>query len=269
MPTPVAPPPVDTRRPVIAANRRRAALVTAVPAAVVAGVLLATIAVGDPILVVVVVAVVVVALAGVAWAVAPHRLESKLRGLGAGRADETAHARLYSVAEGVCLASGVPMPELLVLADEAPNMVSTGRVPSDASLVCTSGLLDLLDRIELEAVVAHEIAHIRGRDTLSGGLAASVLGSIAPRLAARVSGPARETLADQAAVSVTRYPPGLIAALGKLRDAPSVVPARLPRGLVRSTSHLWLVPLLPSELRAREVAGALDLDERIALLVEL
>jgi hypothetical protein len=70
-------------------------------------------------------------------------------------------------------------------------------------------------------------------------------------------------------VTTTRYPPGLVAALGKLRGAPTVRPGALPRGLVRATSHLWLAPLVPPPPRAREVAGALGLDERIALLVEL
>lgn len=265
---PPAPPLPDTRRHAVAANRRRAASITFVPAAVVAMALLASVAAGVPVVAAAVVAVVLLGLAGAAWVLAAPLLVRRLGRLGAAP-DEIERARLYNVVEGVCLASGVPQPALLLLDDPAPNLLSVGRASEDAVLAVTTGLLGLLDRIELEAVVAHEIAHVRSRDVHSGAVSSLVLGSLAPSLAARAAGSARETHADQAAVATTRYPPGLVAALGKLRDAGDVRPAVLPRGLVRSTGHLWLAPLAAPPPRGREVRGALDLEERIALLVEL
>jgi heat shock protein HtpX len=265
---PTLPPIADTRRVAVAANRRRAATVTFLPAIALAAVLLATLAAGVPLVAALVPAVLLLLLAWAAWSAAPALLVRRMRRLGT-VPDETEQARLYNVVEGVCLSAGVPTPDLLVIDDPAPNMISAGRMPEDAVIVCTSGLLALLDRIELEAAVAHEVAHIRARDMWSGAIVAFVLGSIAPGLAARLSGTARETLADQTAATTTRYPPGLVSALGKVRAAPTVRPAALPSGVVRATSHLWLAPLVPARPNAKVVAGALDLDERIDLLVEL
>ena len=91
----------------------------------------------------------------------------------------------------------------------------------------TSGLVAVLDRIELEAVLAHELAHIKRGDTVSGAIAVQAfdpLGRHLPlfaRIADKVAGTGREALADIAAVGVTRYPPGLISALEKIGSAPS------------------------------------------------
>jgi heat shock protein HtpX len=262
---PVLPPLEDDRRPAIAANRRRALLGTALPGAVVVAALLGAVPAGAPLLVMVVAAVVVAALTAVPWVFASKWL---VRRVPAVPADEHDHARLHSVVEGVCLAAGLPRPELLVLADPAPNAISFGTSPADAVLVCTRGLLEQLDRIELEAVVAHELSHVRAGDTLSGGIAALTWGRFASGLAARMSGVARESLADQTAVSLTRYPPGLVSALGKLSGAPTNRPA-LDARFLRATNQLWLVPPVRREPSSRPVRGALDVDDRIALLREL
>ncbi len=262
---PVLPPLEDDRRPAIAANRRRALLGTALPAGVLIAVLLAVIALGAPLVVMVVAAVVVAVAAAMPWFLASNSLA---RWLGGAPADEVDEARLYSVVEGVCLAAGLPRPELLVLEDTAPNAISLGTSPADAVLICTRGLLELADRIELEAVVAHELSHVRAGDTLSGGIAAYTVGRVAPGLAARMSGIARESLADQTAVSLTRYPPGLISVLGKLADAPTTRPA-LGARTVRATNHLWLVPPAPQPEGAKTHRGALDVQDRVALLREL
>ena len=82
---------------------------------------------------------------------------------------------LWRVVENLCIGAGLPMPELYIVDSAAPNAFATGRNPSHASLTVTRGLLTLLDRRELEGVIAHELAHIGNQDTrLSTTLAAVV-----------------------------------------------------------------------------------------------
>jgi heat shock protein HtpX len=138
------------------------------------------------------------------------------------------HARLHNVVEGLCVAAGLPKPALYVAPDPAPNAFAVGRNPAHASLVVTTGLLDSMSRVELEGVVAHELAHIRSHDILLTSTAVGLLflrGFLPPR---------RETEADVVGVRITRYPPGLIAALEKLRRQRSGT-----RTGSWATSHLW------------------------------
>ena len=71
---------------------------------------------------------------------------------------------LWNTVEGLSLAAGVPMPRLYVIEDSAPNAFATGRDPHHAALAVTRGLLDKMNRLELEGVVGHEMAHIRDYD---------------------------------------------------------------------------------------------------------
>jgi heat shock protein HtpX len=71
---------------------------------------------------------------------------------------------LWNTVEGLSLAAGVPMPRLCVIEDSAPNAFATGRDPHHAALAVTRGLLDKMNRLELEGVVGHEMAHIRDYD---------------------------------------------------------------------------------------------------------
>ncbi len=72
--------------------------------------------------------------------------------------------RLWNAVEGLCLAAGLPMPKLYVIDDPAPNAFATGRDPQHAALCATAGLLDKMEKTELEGVVAHELSHIRNYD---------------------------------------------------------------------------------------------------------
>ena len=71
---------------------------------------------------------------------------------------------LFNVVEEMCLASGLPMPGLFLIEDSAPNAFATGRDPVHASIAVTRGLLDKLNREELQGVIAHEMSHIRNLD---------------------------------------------------------------------------------------------------------
>lgn len=154
---------------------------------------------------------------------------------------EGANARLHNVVEGLCVAAGLPKPDLYVVDDRTLNAFSVGRNPGHASLVVTSGLLDKLDRVELEGVVAHELAHIRNHDTL---LTTTAVGLPLLRL---VLPGRRESLADVTGVRFTRYPPGLIAALEKLRGE------KAP-GRSWATAHLWIdAPDPPLDQRLAEL----------------
>lgn len=239
-----------------AANRRRASALLAVfGAAVFLPVWLLLAIAGLPLVGVLVAAAVATGLVALLVAGAD---DFALARCGAAPADPTVHARFHNVVEGLCVAAGLPKPSLHVLAGEdAPNALSLGREPRTASLVVTEGLLDKLSRIELEGVLAHELTHVKAADTLVSTIAIGTVGRVAPGLVGRAVGGVGETLADVTGVSITRYPPGLISALEKLRDDPSVV-----RSSDRAIDHLWIEapvadPLCP------------PLEERIQALREL
>ena len=81
--------------------------------------------------------------------------------------------------EGLCIASGLPKPRVYVIDDAAPNAFATGRDPKHAAIAVTSGLLERMNRVELEGVIAHELSHIRNYDILVGTLAVALVGAVA------------------------------------------------------------------------------------------
>lgn len=86
--------------------------------------------------------------------------------------------QLQNVAEEMAIAAGLPVPRIYVVPDPDPNAFATGRDPAHASIAVTTGLLDLLNREELQGVVAHEVAHIRNYDTRTMTVIAALLGAI-------------------------------------------------------------------------------------------
>jgi heat shock protein HtpX len=230
-------------------------------------------------------------------------------------ADPQQYQRLHNLVEGLCIASGLPKPRVYVVDDPAPNAFATGRNPKHAAIAVTSGLLEKLNRVELEGVLAHELAHIRNYDILVSTLAVTLVGAVAilSNMAMRMMwwnggrsrregdhgdhgnplalvgfmllifapffGRAmqaavsrkRETLADITACQMTRYPPGLISALEKLRDDVTVT-----HSATSATAHLWIEQPM-SGVGDHGKLGSWNkmfdthppLDERIALLREL
>jgi heat shock protein HtpX len=194
-------------------------------------------------------------------------------------ADPVQYQRLHNLVEGLCIASGLPKPGVYLVDDPAPNAFATGRDPKHASIAVTTGLLEKMNRVELEGVLAHELSHIRNYDILVGTLAVTLVGAIAlltniairmmwwnggrvnrdgdrngggnplailglvllifaPIIAKAMQAAVsrkRETLADVSACQMTRYPPGLISALEKLRDDTTVTHAAST-----ATAHLWI-----------------------------
>ncbi len=94
-------------------------------------------------------------------------------------ADAEQYARLHNLVEGLCIASGLPKPGVYVIDDPAPNAFATGRNPRHASIAVTTGLLEMMNRVELEGVVAHELSHIRNYDILVSTLAVTMVGAVA------------------------------------------------------------------------------------------
>ncbi len=197
-------------------------------------------------------------------------------------ADPEQYARLHNLVDGLCIAGGIPKPRLYVIEDIAPNAFATGRNPQHAAVAVTTGLLEKMNRMELEGVLAHELGHIKNRDILVATIAVTMVGVIAllsdwglrflwwggPRhrndrnsndnnpaaavfmvlgLVLLVLTPLvgklmqfavsrrRESLADLTGVSLTRYPPGLISALEKLKNDKTIV-----HSASKATAHLWI-----------------------------
>jgi len=230
-------------------------------------------------------------------------------------ADPQEYQRLHNLVEGLCIASGLPKPRVYIVDDPAPNAFATGRDPKHAAIAVTTGLLEKLNRVELEGVVAHELSHIRNYDILVNTLAVTLVGAVAlltnigirmmwwnggrerrsgdrsdsgnvlaifgfvllifaPIIAKAMQAAIsrkRETLADVSACQMTRYPPGLISALEKLRDDTTVT-----HSATTATAHMWIEQPLSGVGDHGKLAWFNKLfnthpplEERIALLREL
>jgi heat shock protein HtpX len=195
-------------------------------------------------------------------------------------ADPAVYKRLYNLVEGLTIASGLPMPRIYVVDDTAPNAFATGRNPRHAAIAVTTGLLEKMNRVELEGVLAHELSHIKNYDILISTLAVTMVGAVAllsdvairfmwwgggrNNRSDRDSGPAGAILAMLGFVLLILAP--LIAQLMQLAvsrnreslaDVSAVKMTRYPPGLIsaleklqvdqtvvgsasRATAHLWI-----------------------------
>jgi heat shock protein HtpX len=89
------------------------------------------------------------------------------------------HPQLFNVVHEMCIAGGLPMPRIFIIDDTAPNAFATGRDPEHSMVAVTTGLLDKLNRSELQGVIAHEMSHIRNYDILFAMMMAVMVGVIA------------------------------------------------------------------------------------------
>ncbi|HEX7131023.1 MAG TPA: M48 family metalloprotease [Iamia sp.] len=242
------------------ATARRLALTSVLPLAVVLALLLGVLGMllAGPIGAVFLVAIVAV---GAALAVVNLRRAAPVLAIaaaGAGPVSQADEPRLHNLVEGLCVGIGLTPPTLWLVDDPAANALAAAQTVDAAHLVVTRGLLTRLSLVELEAVLAHELARIRRGEAVVGALALPVLGGgpalrglsqiggarfalWMPLLAAPISraivgrGEPVESWSDLAAVDITRYPPGLTAALEKLAADPTPVQAASP-----AVSHLWI-----------------------------
>ncbi len=86
--------------------------------------------------------------------------------------------RLHNIVEGLAIAAGIPKPRVYVVPEQAPNAFATGRDPAHSSVAVTRGLLDMMNRVELEGVVGHELSHVVDRDILLGTVVATLVGAV-------------------------------------------------------------------------------------------
>jgi heat shock protein HtpX len=98
---------------------------------------------------------------------------------GAKLIQESDNPKLFDLVQEVTIASGLPMPKVAIVVDSAPNAFATGRNPEHALIAFTTGILDAMDRDQLQGVIAHEMAHVANRDTLVSAVAATTAGAIA------------------------------------------------------------------------------------------
>ncbi len=95
------------------------------------------------------------------------------------RGQEVTEGPLYDMVDRLRRNAGLPMPRVYICPHEAPNAFATGRSPKKAAVAVTQGALHLLDQRELEGVMAHELAHVKNRDTLISTVAATIAGLLA------------------------------------------------------------------------------------------
>ena len=183
--------------------------------------------------------------------------------------------RLSVILENMCIASGLPKPKLYVIPDGSPNAFATGRNPENAVICVTTGLLEKLDKYELEGVIAHELAHIKNYDILLSTVVSVFVGFVVilsdwfTRISFRGSrdnddskgntiiaiiaivflilspifatlmqlaiSRKREFLADATAIEFTRNPDGLISALRKISTDPDILETAN-----KSTAHMYI-----------------------------
>ncbi|MCR4263170.1 MAG: M48 family metallopeptidase [Candidatus Roizmanbacteria bacterium] len=98
---------------------------------------------------------------------------------GAQPADRTIHFDFYTTAENMAIAAGLPKPKLYVINDPAPNAFATGRDPEHAVVVATTGILERLDRTELEGVISHELSHVKNFDIRLMAIVTVLVGMVA------------------------------------------------------------------------------------------
>lgn len=196
-----------------------------------------------------------------------------LKTTGAEPINKTDNLELYRTVENLTIGSGMPMPKLYIIQDSAPNAFATGRDPKHAVVAVTTGLLEKLNRAELEGVIAHELSHIKNYDIrlmsvvailvgfiailadmfmrslwfggskrnksngifLLFGIVLAILTPIVASLMQLAISRRREFLADASGVLLTRYPEGLASALEKIASDPHPV-----RSASNATAHLFI-----------------------------
>jgi len=214
----------------------------------------------------------------------------------------------YTVVENLSIAAQTPKPKLYVIEDSAPNAFATGRDPEHAVVCATTGLLQKLDRTELEGVIAHELSHIRnydirlmsivtilvgmvvllgdwllrgavygrrdrGKSSASGllmllGIILALLSPLIAQLMKLAISRRREFLADASAVMLTRFPDGLAKALEKINQDKEPLEAAN-----KATAHLYIVNPFKGQKLTAKFANLFNthppVEERIKLLKEM
>ena len=180
-----------------------------------------------------------------------------------------AEARLQNMIDGLCDSHGFRRPTLALIDDPARNALVFGRSPDHVTLAVTTGLRDALTRMELEGLLARELALATHEGLPGATVLVPILqvlpGGLRSRVAAWYLGDDRPMLDDFDAVRFTRYPPGLAAALDKLGEGSTFV-----AGAGRTSAYLWVVSPDQQDLTAASPASSQPtIHARAAALREL
>jgi len=206
---------------------------------------------------------------------------------------------LYRVVENLAITTGMPMPKVYVIEDPAPNAFATGRDPKHAVVAASRGLLNIMDKQELEAVMAHEMSHVKNYDIrvsmivfglvaaigliadmflhmmwFNGdrernsspififlGIAAAILAPIIAMMVQLAVSRRREYLADSTGALTTRHPEGLARALEKIRGSGSTMKRQNT-----ATAHLFFANPLKGKGLGKLFSTHPPIDDRIARL---
>jgi heat shock protein HtpX len=213
---------------------------------------------------------------GAVYALIQYFMASKLALAmnGAKEIQKKDNPRFFRIVENLSITTGMPMPKVYVIDDPAPNAFATGRDPNHAVVAASTGLIDIMDDTELEAVMAHEMGHVKNYDIrvmmivfglvsaigliadlimhmmwfggnnneerpsnpifMVLGIVAIIIAPIVATLVQLAVSRRREYLADSTGALTTRYPEGLARALEKIRDAGSTM-----RRQNSATAHLF------------------------------
>lgn len=212
---------------------------------------------------------------------------------------------IYQLVENLCIANGQPMPKVYIADNPTPNAFATGRNPDHAFICIHSGLIQMLDKTELEGVIAHELSHVKNydirfmaivtalitiisylaqiirfrsysddEDNRSGLLLILLAGIISPIVATLLQlavSRRRELLADSSGALLTRNPEGLASALEKIAgfDKANIDNAKIPSGN-SATAHMYFTsPLHFGSLLARLFSTHPPIPERVKNLREM
>ena len=207
---------------------------------------------------------------------------------------------LFDIVERLAARADIPMPKVFIIPQDAPNAFATGRNPDHAAVAVTQGLLRLMDRSQIEGVVAHELGHVKNRDILIGTIAATMAGAvmmlanmakwsaifggfnrdddegggfielivmaiiapIAAMLIQMAISRSREYLADATAAGLTGNPEGLATALEKL----GAYSRQIPMDANPSTAHMFIANPLSARRMASLFSTHPPIEERVARL---
>ena len=218
---------------------------------------------------------------------------------GAQRIEQNDNPRLYRIVENLAITTGMPMPEVYIVHDPAPNAFATGRDPEHAMVAATTGLLDIMTDAELEGVMAHELGHVRNYDirvsmivyglvvavgmiadvlmrmaffsrnnnsnpiVLVFGLVAMLVAPLVATLVQLAVSRQREYLADATGALTTRHPEALASALHKLSEY-----GRPLQKQNSSMAHLWISDPLKPGIMNRLFATHPPIPDRIRRLLD-
>lgn len=220
---------------------------------------------------------------------------------GAKEIQKSDNPRLWRIVENLSITDGLPMPKVYVIDDPAPNAFATGRDPKSSAVCATTGLIDMMTDTELESVMAHELGHVKNYDIrvsmvafaltaaislladimlrltffsdsdeknnpifLILGIAAAILAPIVALMIQLAISRQREYLADATSALTTRYPEGLITALGKIGESGSSLKKQNS-----STAHLFFANPLKKGSFSGLFSTHPPIEDRIARLQEM